>query len=225
MFEYNTSRNHLEIKEYGRNVQKMIEYAITIADRKKRTETAKAIIRVMAEIHPDTKESNQQTDLHNQSMDYWRKLWDHLFIISNYRLDVDAPFPKPTPEDKISKTTQHQYGKSKISLRTYGRNMEAIIKKVAQYPMPQREIMGKILANHLKKLYLLYNRNTVSDELIFNQLKELSGGKIVLPADFQLFSTKEIMKSNGNAHFVQAGSNKKTGRKSRKKKRKPATTN
>jgi spore cortex formation protein SpoVR/YcgB (stage V sporulation) len=222
MLEYNTSRNQLVIKEYGRNVQKMIEYAISIEDRQKRTETAKAIIRVMAEIHPDTKENNNQTELQNQSSDYWRKLWDHLIIISNYRLDVDAPFPKPAPEDKSNKKTQHRYEKSKISLRTYGRNMESIIKKVAQYPMPQREIMGKILANHLKKLYILYNRNTVNDDLIINQLRELSGGNIVLPEDFQLFSTKEIMRNNGNAHFVQAGSNKKAGnKKSRKRKRKP----
>jgi len=223
MLEYNTSRNHLVIKEYGRNVQKMIEYAISIKDREKRTETAKAIIRVMAEIHPDTKESNNQTNPHEQSMDYWRKLWDHLFIISNYRLDVDAPFPKPAPEEKASKTTQHEYVKSKISFRTYGRNMENIIKKVAQYPMPQREIMGKILANHLKKLYLLYNRNTVTDDLIISQLDEISNGKISLPEDFQLVSTKEIMKNNGNAHFIQAGSNKKAGsKKSRKRKRKQA---
>lgn len=223
MFEYNTSRNHLEIKEYGRNVQKMIEYAISIEDRHKRTETAKAIVRVMAEIHLDMKESDKQTNPHNQSMDYWRKLWDHLFIISNYRLDVDTPFSKPAPEEREAKVTEHQYVKSKITLRTYGRNMEAIIKKVAQYPMPQREIMGKILANHLKKMYILYNRNTVSDELILNQLKDLSGGKIVLPEDFQLLSTKEIMKHNGNAHFVQVGSNnnKKMGNKKRKRKRKP----
>jgi hypothetical protein len=220
--EYNTSRNHLEIKEYGRNVQKMIEYAISIKDRQKRTETAKAIIRVMAEIHPDTKENITQSEMQNQSVDYWQKLWDHLFIISNYRLDVDAPFPKPAPEEKTTKATRHQYVKSKIALRTYGRNMEAIIKKVAQYPMPQREIMGKILANHLKKLYILYNRNTVNDDLIISQLKELSDGKIVLPEDFQLFSTKEIMKSNGNAHFVQMGSNKKAGKKPKKRKRKPA---
>jgi hypothetical protein len=150
--EYNTSRNFLAIKEYGRNVQKMIEYAITIEDRSKRTETAKAIIRVMAEIHPDTKEIDRQTDLHNQSIDYWRKLWDHLFIISNYKLDVDTPFPKPEYEKKKAKSAQHQYVKSKIAFRTYGRNMEAIIKKVAQYPMPQREAMGKIVANHLTLL-------------------------------------------------------------------------
>jgi hypothetical protein len=224
MLEYNTSRNHLEIKEYGRNVQKMIEYAISIQDKQKRTETAKAIIRVMAEIHPDTKESCNQANLHEQSMDYWRKLWDHLFIISNYRLDVDAPFPKPAPAEKSSTTTRHEYVKSKIILRTYGRNMEAIIRNVAHYPMPQREAMGKILANHLKKLYLLYNRNTVNDDLIIAQLKELSDGKIVLPEDFQLFSTKEIMKNNGNAHFVQLGSNKKAGKKSRKRKRKPVKT-
>jgi len=222
MLEYNTSRNHLVIKEYGRNVQKMIEYAISIKDRQKRTETAKAIIRVMADIHPDTKESNQQTNPNEQSMDYWRKLWDHLFIISNYQLDVDAPFPKPAPEEKANKKTQHTYVKSKINYRTYGRNMEAIIKKVAQYPMPQREIMGKILANHLKKLYLLYNRNIVNDDLIISQLKELSNGNIVLPEDFQLVSTKEIMRNNGNAHFVQVGSNKKAGIRKKKKKRKPA---
>jgi len=225
MLEYNTSRNQLVIKEYGRNVQKMIENAISINDRQKRTETAKAIIRVMAEIHPDTKEYNQ-SELQNQSSDYWCKLWDHLFIISNYRLDVDAPFPMPEPEEKSNLKTKHQYEKSKILFRTYGRNMEAIIKKVAQYPMPQREIMGKILANHLKKLYILYNRNTVNDDLIISQLKEISNNSIVLPEDFQLFSTKEIMRNNGNAHFVQVGSNKKAGgnnKKSKKRKRKPTS--
>ena len=225
MLEYNTSRNRLEIKEYGRNVQKMIEYAISIKDRSKRTETAKAIIRVMAEIHPDTKENNAQMELQNQSSDYWRKLWDHLFIISNFRLDVDAPFPKPAPEEKLNHKAVHKYEKSKISFRTYGRNIEAIIKKVGQYPFPQREIMGKILANHLKKLYILYNRNTVNDDLIISQLKELSDGNIVLPEDFQLCSTKEIMRNNGNAHIVQAGSNyKKPGKKSKKRKRKPVNT-
>jgi hypothetical protein len=202
----------------------MIEYAISIDDRVKRTETAKAIVRVMAEIHPDTKENDTQAAHHNQSSDYWRKLWDHLFIIANYRLDVDAPFPKPKPEEKENKIAQHQYIKSKIAFHTYGRNMEAIIKKVAQYPLPQREIMGKILANHLKKLYIIYNRNAANDELILNQLKDLSGGKITLPEDFQLISTKEIYRHNGNANYVQAGSSnhKKLGKK-RKRKRKPAT--
>jgi hypothetical protein len=222
MVEYNTSRNQLIIKEYGRNVQKMIEYAISIEDRKKRTETAHAIIRVMAEVLPDTKENNTQIEMHTQSMDYWQKLWDHLFIISNYKLDVDTPFPVPAREDKIIKKTQHKYEKSIITFRTYGRNIETIIKKVAQYPMPQREIMSKILANHLKKLYILYNRNTADNDVIISQLKEISNGNIVLPEDFQLFSTREIMKNNGNAHFVQTGSNYKTvGKKSRKRKRKP----
>jgi len=220
MFEYNTSRNNLAIKEYGRNVQKMIEYAISIKDRNKRTETAKAIIRVMSEIHPETKEQQQQADPQNQSMDYWRKLWDHLFIISNYRLDVDTPFPKPRPEEKQIRKMKHQYEKSRITFRTYGRNIENIIKKVVQYPMPQREAMGKILANQLKKLYLLYNRNTVNDDMIIKQLKELSCGKIVLPEDFQLFSTKDILKNNGTQYHPQNNNNKKTGKKSKKRKRK-----
>jgi hypothetical protein len=220
MFEYNTSRNPLAIKEYGRNVQKMIEFAISIKDRQKRSETAKAIIRVMAEIHPDTKENNNQVDMNHQSMDYWQKLWDHLIIISNFRLDVDSPFPIPIPERKELQNVQHQYVKSKIAFRTYGRNIEVIIKKVAQYPMPQREAMGKILANQLKKLFLLYNRNTVNDEMIITQLKELSGGQIDLPLDFQLFSPKDILKNNGNVNYLPSGNHKRGGKKSRKKKRK-----
>ena len=225
MLEYNTSRNQLAIKEYGRNVQKMIEYAISIKDRKKRTETAKAIIRVMAEIHPDTKAINNQTNVQHQSMDYWRKLWDHLFIISNYELDVDSPFAKPVSEKKSIKKIEHQYEKSRITFRTYGRNIEKIIKEVTQYPMPQREAMGKILANHIKKLYILHNRNTVNDLTIINQLNELSGGKIVLPEDFQLFTSKEIIKNHGNDNFIQNGSSKKTGKKSKKKKRKQSPAN
>jgi len=220
MMDYNTSRNPLAIKEYGRNVQKMIEYAVTISDREKRTETAKAIIRVMSEIHPEAKDAHRQNEQHNKSLDYWQKLWDHLFIISNYKLDVDAPFPKPEPEKANSSAVQHQYIKSKISFRTYGRNMEAIIKKVAQYPEAQREAMGKILANHLKKLYILYNRNAVNDELILAQLKELSGGKIVFPKEFQLFSTREIMKNSDTSQFVPVNT-KKSGKK-RKRKRKPS---
>jgi len=222
MLEYNTSRNQLAIKEYGRNVQKMIEYAISIKDRNRRTEIAKAIIRVMAEIHPDTKENTNQTDLHNQSMDYWRKLWDHLIIISNYRLDVDSPFAKPVPEKRSIKQVQHKYEKSRIMFRTYGRNIEKIIREAVQYPMPQRKAMGKILANHLKKLFILYNRNTVNDFTILSQLKELSEGKIILPEDFQLFTSKEIMKHHGNVNFVTFGNNnKRAGRKSKKKKRRP----
>jgi len=225
MLEYNTSRNQLAIKEYGRNVQKMIEYAISIKDRKKRTETAKAIIRVMAEIHPDTKAISNQNNAQGQSMDYWRKLWDHLFIISNYQLDVDSPFAKPAPEEKSYHKIQHNYEKSRITFRTYGRNIEKIIREVIQYPLPQREAMGKILANHLKKLYILHNRNTVNDITILNQLQEMSGGKIVLPEDFQLITSKEIMKNHGNDNYAQNGNYKKSGKKSKKKKRKPSSAN
>ena len=91
MFEYNVNRNNLIIREYGRNIQKMIEDTLKEPDYQKRSEKAKAIVRMMALINPDDKENKNQ----KESLDYWHKLWDHLFIMSDYKLDVDSPFPKP----------------------------------------------------------------------------------------------------------------------------------
>lgn len=220
MLEYNTERNKLIIKEYGRNVQKMIEYAQTIEDYQQRTEAAKAIVRVMAQINPEVKENNGQPKKHTESVDYWCKLWDHMFIISDYKLDVDSPFPKPKPEDKTFKAVPHNYKKKKIMYRTYGRNMENIIKKVSEYPEGDRNGMSKILANHLKKLYLLYNRDSVDDNLIVQQLTDISGGKIVLPPDFNFDTTRDILRQNqqGKIHNPKAGSN--NNKKSKKKKKK-----
>ena len=96
MLEYNTSRNKLIIREYGRNIQKMIEDAVKIEDREKRNEAAKAIVKAMSlATTANGNVSNTQIQKERESIDYWRKLWDHLFIISNYQLDVDSPFPKP----------------------------------------------------------------------------------------------------------------------------------
>jgi len=196
MLEYNTGRNQLVIKEYGRNVQKMIEQAIKIKDDKKRAEAAKAIIRIMAQLNPDHKENLDQHNKLKDSLDYWHKLWDHLFIMSNYQLDVDAPFPKPSPIKGAPSHSEPEYFKKKISHRTYGRNMENIIKVVSTYPDEVRFEMSKVLANQLKKLYLSYNRDSVDDKLIFQQLRDMSGGKLTLPDDYVLESTREILRLN-----------------------------
>jgi len=217
MLEYNTGRNQLVIKEYGRNVQKMIEEAIKIDDYKKRTEAAKAIIRVMAQLNPDHKENVDQQKRLKDSLDYWRKLWDHLFIMSNYQLEVDSPFPKPSPEKGALSFTQPEYFKKKILYRTYGRNMENVIKTVSTYPEEVRFEMSKVLANELKKLYLTYNRDSVDDRLIFQQLRDMSAGKLTLPDDFVLESTKEILRLNQIAKIACKPTNIKKSKKKRKK--------
>lgn len=213
MLEYNTTRNNLVIKEYGRNVQKMVEFALQLPDREKRTEVAKSIIKVMSQINPNDKE--RQT---KESIDYWHKLWDHLFIISNYQLDIDAPFSKPERDVEKSEVIHQKYNKNIIHNRTYGRNMENIIKTVADYPdSEEKKILTQSIANHLKKLYLTWNRDSVDDQLIFNQLEEMSDGKLKLDSDFQLDTTHQIISKN---NLYKKSTPKNVSKRYKKKKRK-----
>ena len=118
MIEYNTKRNKLIIREYGRNVQKMVEDTLAIEDRDQRTAAARAIVRVMAQLNDPT---DKPTVSPQESIDYWHKLWDHLYIISDYKLDIDSPFPKPVPDTSEKKVVKPDYNKHRITLRTYGR--------------------------------------------------------------------------------------------------------
>ena len=227
MLEYNTGRNRLIIKEYGRNVQKMIEYALTIENDEQRNEAAKAIVRVMSQINPETKDnSNNPNKKRSENADYWHKLWDHLFIISDYKLDVESPFPKPMPENHELKSMRHNYRKDKIVYRTYGRNMQNIIKKISECPEDIKGEMSKLLANHLKKLYLLYNRDSVDDSLIAAQLSDLSEGRLQLPENCALDATRDILRQNQGMIQQQNGKNgsafnsSKNSKKSKKKKKK-----
>ena len=228
MLEYNTARNQLIIREYGRNIQKMIEDAVKIEDRKRRNEVARAIVKTMAQVNPggaangnannnvDTKPRKQE------SPDYWRKLWDHLFIISNYQLDVDSPFPKPTPVVEREKVLQHEeYKRGGIHVRSYGRYLEKIIKEVSGYPeSPQKQRLIRDIANLMKKLYLTWNRDTVEDALIAQQLMEMSDGEIVLPKDFSFIPSQDLLAKGS----VVNNSTKKKKKKKKKKKSSAAPT-
>ena len=222
MIEYNTKRSKLLIREYGRNVQKMVEDTMKIEDREQRNAAARAIIRVMAQLN-DPKE--QPTVSVQEPMDYWHKLWDHLIIISDYKLDIDSPFPKPVPDTSEKKVVKPDYNKHRITLRTYGRNMQNVIKEVSSYPEKERERMAKVLANDLKLMYLSYNRNSVNDELIKRQLLEMSDGTLTLPEDFSLATTKELLhllNSNTSFYVTPAKPKKKKKKKKKKKNNTPA---
>jgi len=172
----------------------------------------------------NSKETSNETSRNND--DFWNKLWDHLFIMSDYQLDVDAPYPKPVPDTKPKEFVKPSYNnKNRVKFRTYGVNMQNLIHKVSEYPEEVREQFAPSLANHLKMMYLTYNRNSVNDQLIRYQLSELSDGKITLPEDFNFINTKELLNiASANAAFYvtpQASGKKK--KKKKKKKNKTAT--
>lgn len=227
MPEYNTARNKLVIREYGRSIQKMIENAVLIEDREKRNEAAKAIVKAMSFINPtvatttittmptnNMAKPDPQLQKEKESLDYWQKLWDHLIIISNYRLDVDSPFAKPEKRDETAVVASRaQYKRAGIRVRTYGRYLDQMIKTVSAYPDgPEKTQLTKDIANQMKKLYLTWNRDTVDDRLIINQLYELSGGKLTLPEDFVFNEITELPATTSIPV--------KTKKKKRKKKRK-----
>lgn len=227
MPEYNTARNKLEIREYGRNIQKMIEQAITIEDRQKRNEAAKAIIKAMSMISPSLASgtatnsptnNNAQPDPQLQklkdSLDYWQKLWDHLIIISNYQLDIDSPFAKPEKEkETVHIIPKSEYKKAGIRVRSYGRYLDQMIQTVTEYPDgPEKVQLTKDIANQMKKLYLTWNRDTVEDSVIISQLYQLSGGKLTLPEDFTFNAITDLPATN----TAQPAKKKKKRKKKRK---------
>ncbi len=185
--EYNTSRGPMAIAEYGRNIQQMIEYITTIEDREKRTTAAKFIVNVMAQMHPQVKESG----------DYKHKLWDHLFIISDFKLDVDGPYPPPPPLVLSTKPEPLSCTSTEIKFRHYGKNITLMIEKASTYEEgAEKDELAKVIANHMKKSYLNWNRDSVTDELIEEQLGILSNGELKLKENTRLSATSDILAQN-----------------------------
>jgi len=185
--EYNTTREMMLIPEYGRNIQRMIQYICTIEEREKRTLAAKFIVNIMAQMHPVVKESG----------DFKHKLWDHLFIISDFKLDVDAPYPPPPPLSLSTKPEHLSYHDKEIEFKHYGKNIALMIEKVAQFEDgPRKEALITAIANHMKKSYLNWNRESVNDELIEQHLKVLSKDEVKLHQDFRFAHTNDILSQN-----------------------------
>jgi Domain of unknown function (DUF4290) len=197
--DYNTQLDRMIIPEYGRNIQGMIEFCITIQDKAERNLCAKAIIQVMGQLNPHLRDSS----------DYTHKLWDHLFIISQFKLDVDSPYPIPSPESFKEKPKQLTYPKGKIRYKHYGKTIEEIIKKAKEYQLgAERSELTRQIANHLKKSYFNWNKDSITDDVIFKNLAELSGNELKLDENVSLSSHQELRgapkkffhKNNGGKH-------------------------
>ena len=175
--EYNSSRNKLVISEYGRHIQKLVEHAMTLKDKKARQKMANGIIDIMGELNPQFRDV----------ADFKHKLWDHLFVISNFELDVDSPYEKPIIEKLFEKPEPLAYPNSKIKYNHYGKIIELMIDEAVK--MEDQELKSKLviaIANQMKKSYVNWNLDTVEDEIILNQLTKLSKGKLIVPEGTEL---------------------------------------
>ena len=203
---YNTERVTLYIPEYGRNVQKMVDYLKTIEDREKRNEQAKAIIKVMEIINPA---------VHLQD-DYEHKLWDHLHIISGFSLDVDSPYPAPAPESLNERPLPVEINKNPVKATHYGRNIENMIDLVAQKEDgDEKTAMIRTLAICMRQQYLIWNKDTVADETIFQDIENLSDYRIRVPEGLQLTrnaSEQNFHKNGNNQNKGKSNQRHKNGR-------------
>lgn len=197
--DYNSTREKLIIPEYGRNVQKMIQHALTIEDRERRTSFVKYIVGVMTQMHIST----------GSYGDFNHMIWDHLHIIADYKMDVDAPFPIPEKENIEAKPKTLNYSGGKIKYRPYGANIEKMIQVAMKYEEGEEKVsLVENIANHLKKAYLNWNRDSVDDEVILNHLAVLSDGKLILGADFTFKSTDEIIGQSAKKKWVDRSATK-----------------
>lgn len=172
--DYNTQRSKLVLPEYGRHIHKMIEWVKNIEDRSERNRQALAVIGVMGNLNPHLRDINN----------FRHKLWDHVQVISKFDIDIDSPYPVLPPESFQEKPKRIPHSTSSIRIRHYGRNTQAMIEAiVAQEDEELKMLEIQALANHMKKAYLLWNKDTVSDEQIFRDISILSNGAISIDAN------------------------------------------
>jgi len=184
--DYNSDRSKLPLPEYGRNLQNMVNHIMTLEDRNERNRAARTIIDIMGNMYPYLRDIN----------DFKHKLWDHLAIMTDFKLDIDYPYTPPAPEFFNTAPQKIPYSLNKIKYRHYGKTIEFLLEKAAVYENEkEKELLIKLIANHMKKSYIMWNKDSVTDDKIMQDIAEISKGKIVL-SQLQLADTKDILFRN-----------------------------
>ena len=183
MLDYNTQLKKLALPEYGRNIQQMVDHCCSIADRAERTRCAYTIIRSMGNLFPQLRDE----------ADYKHKLWDHLAIMSDFKLDIDYPCEIVKEENLETKPEHISYHLENIKFRHYGKTIERMIARACEYPDgEEKDALVMLLANHMKKLIFQISKEDVDDAKIFKDLAFYSKGKIQISAqDKPLHEFKE----------------------------------
>lgn len=199
--EYNSDREDLIIPEYGRHIHKMVNQAIECNNKDERNNMAKAIIGVMGNLNPHLRDVP----------DFQHKLWDQLFIMSQFQLDVDSPYPKPSKEIFEQKPEKLYYPQNHPKYRFYGNNIKKMIDVAVSWEDGEmKSQLVYVIANHMKKCFLNWNKDTVEDSVIYEHLFELSNGKISLDSSSPALSDSKDLIS------VSHRKNSKSGKKGKK---------
>ncbi|MCZ4407300.1 DUF4290 domain-containing protein [Cryomorphaceae bacterium 1068] len=207
---YNSTRPDLKISEYGRSIHTMVAHCVTIEDRDERNRCARSIIKTMGNLFPQLRDVE----------DFNHKLWDHLHVMSDFKLDVESPYPKPTPESFESKPKKVGYPKNDIRLGHYGKTIEKLLEQVLLIEDDEERQKATIsMGNVMKRAYVVWNQNSVRDEVIASDLQKLSNGKLKLENPEQdLESTQKVIQQMGVNKPPQR-QNQRKGQKKRRKKR------
>ncbi|ASE62592.1 DUF4290 domain-containing protein [Chryseobacterium indologenes] len=187
--EYNTQKTQLHMPEYGRIIQQLVERCKELPTKEERNEMAMAIIDFMGQRNPQLRDEEN----------YKHKLWDHLFILSDYDLDVDSPYPFPTMEQLAEKPKRMEYPKLQGDFKFYGKSILQLIEKAIELETgDEKEALIEVIANNMKKSYNVYNKEHVTDDVIFRHLKELSENRLDLTGIDSLEKSKIYYTNNNN---------------------------
>jgi hypothetical protein len=168
--EYNTQRPHIILKEYGRNVQKLVEYIRNLPDKQKRTELAHTLIELMRQLTPSVKEATPENP---------QRMWDDLYIIADFNIDLNSPFPEPQRDILFKKPKHIGYPQSNIRFKHYGKNIERLVKEAMKLENPEeRQDAAIYLGKLMKTFYGAWNKETLDDSVIVNDIREMSKGTL-----------------------------------------------
>lgn len=207
--DYNSTREKLIMPEYGRNIQRMIHHATQIADRDERNRCAKSIIKTMLTLFPNIKEEE----------DFEQKLWDHLAIMSDYKLDIDSPYPTPARDDVERHPAKLPYDNHNIRLKHYGHIVEDLIEKAKKVEDPaQQKALVESIANFMKKSLIALNKDFATDERLFNDIRMLSNYELEIDESARTANIRE-------SQLLSLQPTTKTGKKKKKKKKNNGNAN
>ncbi|MDR2205362.1 MAG: DUF4290 domain-containing protein [Flavobacteriaceae bacterium] len=207
--EYNTQNTHLNMPEYGRIIQRLVEHCKELSTKEERSEMAVAIVDFMGQRNPQLRDEEN----------YKHKLWDHLFILANHDLDVDAPYPAPTIEELTEKPNKMEYPKLQGDFKFYGKSILQLIDKAIELDEgEEKEALIEVIANNMKKSYNVYNKEHVTDDVIFRHLKELSENRLDLTGIDSLEKSKLYHSGNRGNKNQNKNQNKKRRRNHKNKK-------
>jgi hypothetical protein len=216
--EYNSQREHIILKEYGRNVQKLVNYIRTIPDKQKRTQMATTLIELIKQLAPVAKEAQENP----------QRMWDDLYIMANFNLDVDNPYSTPDRSILQKKPRKMEYPQSEVRFKHYGKNIERLVQEAIKKEDPQeREEAAIYLGKLMKTFYSNWNKETIDDSVIVKDIAIMSKGKLTLSLDKvredNLF--EKLYREKKKAHPQQGASQNRDNRDNRNRGNRPFNKN